>query len=77
MKFSALLLAGGLSASSAFAPPAFGVSRTGTALNVAVGDAIPSVDMHEEFPPEMVNLAEYSKGKSIIMVGLPGAFTPT
>ena len=44
---------------------------------VNVGDRLPAVDLHLGFPPEMVNLAERAKGKSIILVGLPGAFTPT
>lgn len=29
------------------------------------------------FPPKIVNVAEYVKGKNVILVGLPGAFTPT
>lgn len=52
--------------------------KTGrTTLNVAVGDAIPAVDLHKEFPPDMVPLADYAKGKNLLMIGLPGAFTPT
>jgi len=44
---------------------------------IAVGDRLPSLDLHFGFPPEMVNLAERAAGKNIILVGLPGAFTPT
>ena len=29
------------------------------------------------FPPEKINLAERIAGKKVIIVGLPGAFTPT
>lgn len=29
------------------------------------------------FPPTKMDLAEYSKGKNLILIGLPGAFTPT
>jgi len=29
------------------------------------------------FPPEKVNIAQYVAGKNVILVGLPGAFTPT
>ena len=29
------------------------------------------------FPPEKVNLAQRVAGKKVILVGLPGAFTPT
>ena len=76
MKFSLVTLAGGLATASAFAPPAF-LPRSQTSLNVAVGDSIPAVDLHKEFPPDMVPLADYAKDKSLLMVGLPGAFTPT
>ena len=43
----------------------------------SVGDAVPSVELHSGFPPEKINLAEYSKDKKMILLGLPGAFTPT
>jgi len=29
------------------------------------------------FPPKKMKLAEYAKGKNLIIVGLPGAFTGT
>lgn len=29
------------------------------------------------FPPKKVNVAEYIAGRNVILVGLPGAFTPT
>lgn len=48
-------------------------ARTG----VAVGDAIPAVSLDKGFPPEKVAMAEFCKGKKIVLVGLPGAFTPT
>lgn len=43
----------------------------------SVGDKLPAVNLHFGFPPEMINLAEYSADKSLVLVGLPGAFTPT
>ena len=76
MKVSAALFLAGAAVAGAFAPTAF-VGRSNTAFSVADGDASPSVELHEGFPPEMVNLADYSKGKKMILVGLPGAFTPT
>ena len=39
----------------------------------SVGDKLPSVDLHLGFPPKKYNLAEYSKGKKIVLLGLPGA----
>ena len=41
------------------------------------GDRVPAVSLDFGFPPEKVNLAERAAGKKIILVGLPGAFTPT
>lgn len=45
---------------------------------VKVGDRIPAVNLHEGFgPPKMVSLSEFTKGRKTVIVGLPGAFTPT
>jgi len=44
---------------------------------IAVGSQLPSVELHLGFPPEAVNMQERCKGKRVIVVGLPGAFTPT
>ena len=69
-----ILLAG---SAGAFAPTAF-VGRSRTPLNVAAGDSLPSVELFQGFPdPQKVNLADYAKEKNVIVVGLPGAFTPT
>jgi hypothetical protein len=43
----------------------------------SVGDMLPSVELHHGFPPKKHNLATFAKDKSILLVGLPGAFTPT
>lgn len=40
----------------------------------SVGDKLPSVDLHKGFPPEKINLAEFGKDKSIILLGLPGTY---
>merc|ERR1719469_412461 len=37
---------------------------------------IPSVNLTSGFPPEGTNMAEYCAGKNVIIVGIPGAFTP-
>eukprot|EP00440_Ansanella_granifera_P039034 gb/GFBE01042347.1/.p1 GENE.gb/GFBE01042347.1/~~gb/GFBE01042347.1/.p1 ORF type:complete len:139 (+),score=18.82 gb/GFBE01042347.1/:1-417(+) len=42
-----------------------------------VGDAIPNVGLDKGFPPDKVMLGDYCKGKKVVLVGLPGAFTPT
>eukprot|EP00929_Paragymnodinium_shiwhaense_P050933 TRINITY_DN2563_c0_g1_i1.p1 TRINITY_DN2563_c0_g1~~TRINITY_DN2563_c0_g1_i1.p1 ORF type:complete len:137 (+),score=23.87 TRINITY_DN2563_c0_g1_i1:61-471(+) len=42
-----------------------------------VGDNIPAVNLDDGFPPKPFPLADYCKGKKVILVGLPGAFTPT
>jgi hypothetical protein len=39
----------------------------------SVGDQLPSVDLHLGFPPKFYNLADYAKGKKMILLGLPGA----
>jgi hypothetical protein len=44
---------------------------------VAPGDKIPAVELHKGFPPEFINVAEYTAGRKVAVVGLPGAFTPT
>jgi hypothetical protein len=42
-----------------------------------VGDKIPDVNLHKGFPPTMMSLREETKGKKVVLVGLPAAFTPT
>lgn len=77
MKFSAAIFLAGAATVGAFAPTSF-VGRTNTAFDVAVGDSMPSVELFSGFPdPKKVDIAEYSKGKKMIVIGLPGAFTPT
>lgn len=44
---------------------------------VKIGDAIPEVELDKGFPPEKVALKDLCKGKKVVLVGLPGAFTPT
>lgn len=76
MKFSAALCLVAASSAAAFAPTTLG--RSNVALKVAAGDDIPSVELFKGFPdPDKIDMAEYAKGKNMIIVGLPGAFTPT
>jgi peroxiredoxin len=51
-----------------------------SAANVAalsVGDAFPDLSIDQGFPPEVVSLKDRLAGKKTILIGLPGAFTPT
>jgi hypothetical protein len=42
-----------------------------------VGSQIPNVELHKNFPPERIKIGDYLKDKNVVIVGLPGAFTPT
>jgi peroxiredoxin len=46
-----------------------------------VGSKIPDVELHTKFgapgPDSRIKLGEHCKGKKVVLVGLPGAFTPT
>ena len=49
-------------------------------MSIKVGDKIPEenlVVMTEKDGPQGFSLREYCKGKKIVLIGLPGAFTPT
>lgn len=37
----------------------------------------PELELFSDFEPEKINVLEYTKGKKVILIGLPGAFTPT
>lgn len=61
-------------AKGSFSPLLKSSSRAGFA---SVGDKLPSVDLQLGFPPKTYNVAEFCKDKAVIILGLPGAFTPT
>ena len=45
---------------------------------IDVGEKVPSgLTLHHGFPPERIDLDERLAGKNVLLVGLPGAFTPT
>lgn len=48
------------------------------AMTIAVGSKFPSVEVDKaSWPPTAFNLADHIANKKVILVGLPGAFTPT
>jgi len=60
----------------------FAVSCAATVTSVrgdqiAVGSPMPNIGLDLGFPPEKVMMGDFCKGKKIVLVGLPGAFTPT
>ena len=47
-------------------------------MTIAVGSKFPSVEVDKaSWPPTAFNIADYIAEKNVIVVGLPGAFTPT
>ena len=66
-----------LPAASAFAPSRSGARAT-TVTNIAVGDSVPAdTVLVKEFPFDTIDVPARLAGKKTIVLGLPGAFTPT
>jgi peroxiredoxin len=40
---------------------------------IKTGDSVPDVALDIDFPPKKVNVLEHSKGKKVVILGLPGA----
>jgi len=51
--------------------------RNADGFSIKVGDKVPPSDLHWGFPPQRINVAQHVAGRSVVVVGLPGAFTPT
>ena len=47
------------------------------AASIGLGEKVPDVTLDYGFPPEKVALGQRLAGKKVILLGLPGAFTPT
>ena len=45
-------------------------------MPIQVGETLPSVDLHEGTPKDKVNILDLFKGKTGVLFGVPGAFTP-
>jgi len=48
-----------------------------TTSTIRKGDKIPWVSLDWGFPPQKVNLPKHCYERNVVIVGLPGAFTPT
>jgi hypothetical protein len=57
--------------------PALSAASTLGSSTIKTGDKIPAASLDFGFPPEKVFLPEYTSGKKMLIIGLPGAFTPT
>jgi len=45
---------------------------------IEIGERIPKdLTLHHGFPPENISLDERLANKNVLLIGLPGAFTPT
>ena len=51
---------------------------TTTTFAIDVGDNIPNdLTLHHGFPPAKISLDDRFANKKVLLIGLPGAFTPT
>jgi len=48
-----------------------------SALGIKVGDTLPEANLDIGFPPTATPLKKLCSKRKIVIVGLPGAFTPT
>jgi glutaredoxin/glutathione-dependent peroxiredoxin len=48
-------------------------------VTIAIGDKIPTVTLKEKTPDGVfdINIKDFLKGKTVVLFGVPGAFTPT
>jgi len=53
------------------------VCAAGYASAIKVGDKLPEMHFDYGFPPEKVPVNMLCGGRTMVIVGLPGAFTPT
>jgi len=49
---------------------------TSAMVQIKEGDKVPSVDLYEDSPANKVNLADLCKGKKVVILAVPGAYTP-
>jgi len=53
------------------------VAACSQAVGIKVGDRLPEANLDLGFPPTATSLKSLCAGRKIVVVGLPGAFTPT
>jgi len=54
-----------------------GILALAATTAIKVGDKFPDVKVMKDFPPDTVDLTSRIADKKVLLVGLPGAFTPT
>ena len=53
-------------------------TTTRTTFAIDVGEHVPNdLTLHHGFPPAKISLDERFANKKVLLIGLPGAFTPT
>lgn len=72
-----LALAAGVGAAGAYFLTKSKATSAVKKNSVSEGAKFPAVQVDFGFPPEKVNMAERLKDKKVLVVGMPGAFTPT
>eukprot|EP00040_Diaphanoeca_grandis_P014115 m.71464 g.71464 ORF g.71464 m.71464 type:complete len:61 (-) comp24351_c1_seq1:719-901(-) len=53
------------------------LALVGCAAAIKVGDHMPKAVLDYGFPPSKIDIYERSQNKNVIVLSLPGAFTPT
>lgn len=71
-----MLLSQTVACSSPAQSRALSRSTAQLAAMIKVGDKLPEATLYEGSPANGVNTAELTKGKTVVLFGVPGAFTP-
>ncbi|XP_063222887.1 peroxiredoxin-5, mitochondrial [Bacillus rossius redtenbacheri] len=52
------------------------ISVSASRMGIKVGDKLPSAELYEDSPASKVNISELCAGKKVVLLAVPGAFTP-